>query len=85
MPHFGLPECVVLLVVFFLVIGAPIGAAFFVMEVMRAIKRVLTETNTASSRDDPVEKLEQLKRMLDVGLISVQEYEAKKKEILSRI
>ena len=36
-------------------------------------------------KDDPVEKLGQLKRMLEGGLITAEEYEAKKKDLLSRL
>ncbi len=36
-------------------------------------------------KDDPVEKLGQLKRMLEGGLITPEEYEAKKKDLLSRL
>lgn len=39
----------------------------------------------ASGEEAPVEKLKQLKQMLDGGLISTQEYEAKKADILSRM
>lgn len=36
-------------------------------------------------REDPVEKLKQLKTMLDAGLITQAEYDTKKQEILSRM
>jgi len=36
-------------------------------------------------KDDPVEKLGQLKRMLEGGLITAEEYDAKKKDLLSRL
>ncbi|HRF47581.1 MAG TPA: PH domain-containing protein [Anaerolineales bacterium] len=39
----------------------------------------------AQPADDPVEKLGQLKRMLEGGLITAEEYEAKKKELLARL
>ena len=39
----------------------------------------------AASQEDPVETLGKLKRMLDNGLIEQSEYDAKKKEILSRM
>lgn len=39
----------------------------------------------ALGREDPVEKLRQLKQMLDSGLINLQEYETKKVDILSRM
>ena len=40
---------------------------------------------TSSEKETPVEKLNQLKQMLDAGLINTQEYEAKKADILSRM
>ena len=39
----------------------------------------------AASREDPVEVLKRLKRLLDAGLITQQEYDAKKEEILLRM
>lgn len=39
----------------------------------------------SSQEGDPVQRLQQLKQMLDAGLVSAQEYEAKKAEILSRM
>lgn len=39
----------------------------------------------AASREDPVEALKQLKRLLDAGLITQQEYDVKKEEILLRM
>ena len=44
-----------------------------------------TQTATSSDKEAPVEKLKQLKQMLDAGLISPQEYEVKKSDILSRM
>ncbi|MCD8038201.1 MAG: SPFH domain-containing protein [Lachnospiraceae bacterium] len=38
-----------------------------------------------TQQDDPMETLAKLKKMLDAGLIEQDEYDAKKKEILSRI
>jgi len=40
-----------------------------------------TETGSGSARD----KLRQLKELLDDGLIVLEEYEAKRREILSRM
>ena len=37
---------------------------------------------TKTSKDDPLEKLTKLKKMLDSGLIEQSEYDAKKAEIL---
>lgn len=39
----------------------------------------------ALAREDPVQILKQLKDMLDVGLITAPEYDAKKQELLSRM
>jgi hypothetical protein len=36
-------------------------------------------------KDDPLEKLSQLKKMLDAGLITQQEYDTKKADLLSRM
>jgi len=41
--------------------------------------------SSAVSQEDPVQVLMKLKEMLDAGLISAQEYGAKKEEILSRM
>jgi hypothetical protein len=41
--------------------------------------------NAASSAEDRVKKLAELKQMLDQGLITASEYEAKKKDILDRM
>lgn len=39
----------------------------------------------AAAREDPVEALKQLKRLLDAGLITQQQYDVKKEEILLRM
>ncbi|VVB64859.1 Uncharacterised protein [uncultured archaeon] len=39
----------------------------------------------ASPKDDPMQKLESLKRMLDEGLITQKEYDAKKADLLSKM
>lgn len=44
-----------------------------------------TENGAPESAPDPVEALGKLKRMLDAGLITQSEYDAKKAEILSRM
>jgi hypothetical protein len=48
-------------------------------------KRQSQSTTTSSNQQSPVEKLKQLKQMLDSGLISNQEYETKKVDILSKM
>lgn len=40
---------------------------------------------SGAATDDPVQRLQQLKTMLDSGLISQVEYDAKRKDILSRM
>lgn len=49
------------------------------------IASVPSEQLEASEHDSPVVKLRQLKEMLDAGLISSQEYESKKADILARM
>lgn len=43
------------------------------------------ETNQNSMQADPIETLSKLKNMLDAGLISQEEYDSKKQEILGRM
>lgn len=43
------------------------------------------EQSAVSATENPVVKLQQPKMMLDSGLISAQEYETKKADILSRM
>ena len=44
-----------------------------------------TELSNSSDIGSPLEKLKQLKQMLDTGLINNKEYETKKTDILSRM
>lgn len=44
-----------------------------------------TPQSTQSTSEDPVEVLSKLKKLLDAGLIEQSEYDAKKREILSRM
>jgi hypothetical protein len=44
-----------------------------------------TPVSPDTPADDPVKKLKQIKEMLDAGLIDQAEYDAKKKELLSRM
>jgi len=41
--------------------------------------------SAASSQENPVQKLKQLKEMMEMGLITAEEYEAKKNDILSKM
>ena len=60
------------------------------MEERRAAAGTLTigtpaASPTPQSADDPVKRLAQIKSMLDAGLITQAEYDAKKNDILSRM
>lgn len=50
----------------------------------RFVQKNDTDTTT-STADDPVKKIKQLKEMFDLGAITEEEFEAKKKEILDRM
>ena len=50
----------------------------------RCVQKNDTDTTT-STADDPVKKIKQLKEMFDLGAITEEEFEAKKKEILDRM
>ena len=43
------------------------------------------QTDPSTTKENPVEKIKQLKEMLDIGVITQEEFEAKKKDILSRM
>lgn len=45
----------------------------------------LSSGTTAAPVDEPVQALSKLKQLMEAGLISAEEYETKKKEILSRL
>lgn len=49
------------------------------------IPTVPSQTITSSVQEDPMQKLKKLKEMAECGLITTEEYEAKKTEILSKI
>jgi membrane protease subunit (stomatin/prohibitin family) len=61
-------------------IGAGLGAG---MPIGKQIGQTMNIPD--ANKDDPAMKLESLKKMLDAGLISSKEYEAKKKQILDSI
>lgn len=70
--------------------GATAGNAFgalasqmFAPNSIPTMQNQASSQNTATSTDDPIEKLSKLKKMLDAGLIEQSEYDAKKSEILS--
>jgi hypothetical protein len=62
-------------------LGVVIGAVVFF--VRRGRRRHMVEA--PAPPQEPLQKLKQLKAMLDDGLISEEEYEAKKAEILSKV
>jgi hypothetical protein len=59
------------------------------MHAHKAAQRVVVQQATTQTpsvlAEDPVQKLKQLKDMLDAGLISQKEYDSKKADILSRM
>ncbi len=54
-------------------------------EVLRALQEQGIRTRPMSQPDDPKARLEKLREMLNSGLISQQEFEAKKAEILAKM
>ena len=55
-------------------------------EVLEEVKKNDNEKSINIKRDDdPVAKIKQLKEMLDIGAITQEDFEAKKKEILDRM
>lgn len=93
MPHFGVLEWLLILVFFVLFIGGSLCLVLLIAGVVltgklaQASRSQLepSQLTTTPSKENLVEKLEQLKQMLDAGLISAQDYEAKKADILSRM
>lgn len=58
------------------------------MHAHKAAQRVIVQQATQTPQalaEDPVQKLKQLKDMLDASLISQEEYDSKKADILSRM
>jgi membrane protease subunit (stomatin/prohibitin family) len=61
------------------------GGMAMAMGVGMGFGGVATQTATQPAQDDPALKLKKLKGLLDQGLINQDEFDAKKKEILSQI
>ena len=61
------------------------GGMAMAMGVGMGFGGVATQTATQPAQDDPALKLKKLKGLLDQGLITQDEFDAKKKEILSQI
>lgn len=63
--------------------GMGAGVAFGQMMAQGMAGTMGTQAAPAAPSEDPVEKLGKLKKMVDAGLITQDEYDAKKKEILA--
>lgn len=59
------------------------ASQLFTANTVPTMQNQTTSQNTATSTDDPLEKLSKLKKMLQAGLIEQSEYDAKKSEILN--
>jgi membrane protease subunit (stomatin/prohibitin family) len=66
--------------------GVGIGAGVGLGQMMtQAVQGGMQQPQQAAAADDPVAKLQKLKQMLDAGLISQDEYDTKKGDILAQM
>jgi membrane protease subunit (stomatin/prohibitin family) len=65
--------------------GAGVGFGQMMAGMMQGAQQQPLSAPSAPSAEDPVAKLAKLKQMADAGLITVAEFEAKKKDILSKM
>jgi membrane protease subunit (stomatin/prohibitin family) len=65
-------------------LGAGMGLGQQMMQAMGGMQQP-QQPAAASAAEDPVAKLQKLKQMLDAGLISQEEYDSKKTDILSQM
>jgi membrane protease subunit (stomatin/prohibitin family) len=66
-------------------LGMGVGAGFPIGQQMGQAMNVQPQQPPAQAPVDPMAKLQKMKQMLDAGLITQQEYDDKKKEILSQM
>jgi len=66
-------------------IGVGVGAGMGLGHTMAETMAANNATSSASATNSPVDKLTQLKKMLDAELISQEDYDAKKKTILTNL
>jgi len=66
-------------------LGMGVSAGFPIGQEIGQAMNVQPQHQSAQALIDPMAKLQQMKQMLDAGLITQQEYDDKKKEILSQI
>lgn len=71
--------------------GAGLGMGFGVAGMFNGMTQQVTnplqnqQSTQQTTNDNPVEKIKQLKEMLDLGAITQEDFDAKKKEILSKM
>jgi membrane protease subunit (stomatin/prohibitin family) len=65
-------------------IGAGVGLGQMMSQTMQGVTQQ-PQQPAGTTQDDPVAKLQQLKQMLDAGLITQEEYDRKKTDILSQM
>jgi membrane protease subunit (stomatin/prohibitin family) len=66
-------------------IGAGLGAGIPIGQQIAGAMNVQNQSSASTASDDHVAKLQKLKQMLDSGLITQQEYEEKKKQIIDSL
>ncbi|MBP3762354.1 MAG: SPFH domain-containing protein [Bacteroidales bacterium] len=66
-------------------VGMGIGAMGMMGGMMGNMQAMQPQPQPTPQTDDPMAKLQKLKQMLDMGLISTEDFEAKKKEILNTL
>jgi hypothetical protein len=85
MPHFGVAEILIIAVIFIIPFGIPLYIGLLIAWAIRTGKLTKALGSQPKPPSQPAEKLGQLKQMLDAGLISAQDYETKKADILSKM
>jgi membrane protease subunit (stomatin/prohibitin family) len=66
-------------------LGAGMGLGQQMMQAMGGMQQPQQPQQPAAGAEDPMAKLQKLKQMLDAGLISQEEYDSKKTDILSQM
>ena len=66
-------------------LGAGMGLGQQMMQAMGGMQQPQQPQQAAAGAEDPMAKLQKLKQMLDAGLISQEEYDSKKTDILSQM
>lgn len=66
-------------------VASPLSAPSGRFTQQSSVQQPTSESAEAYAREDPVETLAKLKRMLEAGLIDQEEYDIKKAEVLRRM